>query len=410
MLKRRINIVILTVIILCSVSFYQLSFLASMHKMIQLAGAGIILVLILFHLVYSNQKGVKQNFNLALTFIIIALISSTVTSYVVRDQKIIYTLFAQRALYYYLLYFLLHQLKFDPKDLEKILIAFGVVYIGFHLLQTAIYPRIITDGSVRMERGTIRIYVDGADYVAAAFLIYLQRFLRSNHLKYLFVLLVIFAIYVMRGGRYALAIQSLTVVLFLIIDRRVRSRFFLVILGLIGSFAIFLIFQDIFGELVSQSRTDMAKGEDYVRIRATQYYLGEFNKDSPIAYITGNGHSYHASNYGKTIRHNTLKYRYYLSDIGLFGNYVYYGLFFVLGVLSIIVRTLRLRIHTDHTYVKYFFVAILIGLTTAGAFGESDFIGMIVIIMYLVDTSNERYRKQLAESKKVVEKDNLQHA
>lgn len=390
MLKRRINIVILAVIILCSVSFYELSFLGSaMQKMAEILGGGIIFVLILFHLVYSNQKGIKRNFSVALLFILLSLITSMITSYAARDQRIVHTMFAQRAMYYYLLYFLLHQLKFEPKDMEKVFVFFAVVYMGMHFLQTALYPRLITDGTVRAERGTVRIYIEGADYIALAFLLYLQKFLRSNNLKYLLLIFLVIAIYVMRGGRSAIAIQTLTVVLFVIIDRKVQSRIFLVMLGLIGSIAIFFIFQDIFGELVNQSKTDMAKGEDYIRLKAIRYYMTEFNESHPIAYITGNGKAYPHSNYGKLIRLTTLKYRYYLSDIGLFGNYVFYGLFFIIGVLGICIRLLKLKIDPGQSYVKYYFIAVIIGITTSAAFAEADFICMMVCLLYLVDTSND---------------------
>lgn len=391
MLKRWTNIVIVGLIILCSTSLYKLTIVGeTMEKGLQLMGGGLIIVLLLFHMVYSEQKQIKRNYSLAISLILFSLLTSMITAYVARDQRIIHTLFAQRTIYFYFLYFLLHQLKFDPKDLQKMILFFALVYVGVHMVQTIVYPKIITNGTIRVERGTIRIYTMGADYIAVAFLIYLQRFLRSNKFKYLFMLFIIVAIYIMRGGRSAIAIQSLTVVMFLIIDRKVRSRFFLFILGIIGSLAIFMIFQNIFLELFQQSQVDASKGEDYIRIRAVRYYLIDFY-DYPIAYITGNGMQYPHSNYGKLITLNTIKYQFYLSDIGLIGNYINYGLFFVLGVLKIFTKTLRLKIEPEQVYVKYLFVALIIGLLTSGAFAESDFIGMLACLLYLVDTSNDAY-------------------
>lgn len=391
MLQRRINIVIVGLILFCSTSFSKLSFLSpAMEKGLELMGGAIIFVLIIFHLIYSNQKGIKQNYSGALFLIFLGLITSTITSYAAWDQKIVYTLFAQRAIYLYLLYFLLHQLKFDPRDLEKMFIFFALFYVAVHLVQTAVYPKIIVNGTIRVERGTIRIFTSGADFLAVAFLIYLQRFLRHNNFKYLFLLFLIFSIYILRGGRSPIAIQTLTVILFLIFDKKVKSRFFLVILGLIGSFAIFLIFQNIFMELFMQSKTDAAKGDDYIRIRAIQYYMTDFYK-YPIAYITGNGMHYPHSNYGRIISLNAIKHRYFLSDIGLFANYVYHGLFFVIGVISIFVKTLRMKIMPEQVYVKYYFIALLIGILTSTAFMDADFIGLIACVMYLVDTSNYKY-------------------
>jgi len=400
MLKRRLNIVILGIIILCSTSFYQFMGLGPLQKGSEMIGGVLIIVLIIFHLVYSTDRSIKKNYSGAIYLILLALITSMVAAYVIHDQKFIQTLFAQRAIYYYFLYFLLHQLKFDARDLEKLVIFFAIVYVGMHFLQTIVYPRIIFNAIVYQERGTLRIYTSGADYIALAFIIAFQKFLRENRFKHLILILIIIIIYIMRGGRHALAIQAIMVVSFIIIDRKVRSRFFLIFLGIIGSFAIFILFQNIFIELILKSQYDASLGGDYTRFQSARFYLNEFHK-SPISHITGNGMYFQHSSYGRSIAFYREKYHYVLGDIGLMGNYAMYGLFFLIGVFTIIIRSFRLKIQTDQVYSRYYFVGIVLGLATSGGFGEADYIGLVVCVLYMLDHSNHLYREQHAELKEI---------
>ena len=390
MVKRWINNAILVVIILCSTSFYRFSFLGPMQKGAELMGPVIIFVLIFFHLVYSNQKSIRQNFSTAILLIMLSLLSSMVTAYVVRDQRIIHTLLAQTPLYYYFLYFLLHQLRFDLKDVEKIIVFFAFVYIGLHFLQTILYPKIIFNSRVFAERGTIRVYLPGAHYISVGFYLYLQRFLRSNKMKYILFLLLIFSVFVMRAGRQPLAILLLTTVLFVMIDRKVKSRFFLIILGMIGAFSMFLIFQNIFIELLHTSQRDMTLGEEYIRINSARSYLTDFF-EAPIAYVTGNGMYYEHSNYGELFDRNHLIYHYHIGDIGLIGNYVIYGLFFIIAVIIICTKALKIKIESAYIYVKYFVFASIISLIVGGGFANSDFICLMVLLLYMIDASNQSY-------------------
>lgn len=394
MAKRRVNIIILSFIILCSTSFYKLKLLGGpVQKVAELMGAGVILVMIILYLVYSDQKSIRQHYVTPIILIFLSMLTSMVMAYVIHDQKFMLTLFAQRALYYYLLYFLLHQLRFHPGDLQKIIIFFGLVYVGLYLIQVVLYPNVIFDAYVRQDRGTIRIYLPGSGYMAATFFLALQRFLRSNKFIYLTLLLLILSIYVMTGGRQSLAIVIFVAVLFILIDKRVRSRILLIFLGVVAALAIFVMFQQIFLELFTTSKEHMAMGDEYIRIRAARYYLTDFFK-APIAYVTGNGMYFPHSQYGRSISLNYLVHHYHLGDIGLIGNYAMYGIFFVLGVFIICVRSLRIKVKAEQTYIKYMFGAVILSLLTSGGFGDSAFVCFIVSILYLLDLSNkERFEK-----------------
>jgi hypothetical protein len=73
----------------------------------------------------------------------------------------------------------------------------------------------------------------------------------------------------------------------------------------------------------------------------SNYYLTDSYR-SPVPYFTGNGMNNSYPNYGKLIALNSYKYHYFISDIELFGNYVIFGPLFVIGVLSICIKTIRI--------------------------------------------------------------------
>lgn len=388
MVIRRINFIAVIFIIFCSTSFYELSVLGPLQKVAEFAGIGTILVMLILNFVYAEPRPrVPSNFKWPVLMILFSVFVSMLMAYSFRNQGFSQSLFAARAIYFYLFYFLLHQLRLSTKELENLFIALGILYILLYLAQVIVYPKIIYDAYLREDRGTIRLYLAGANYMAAAFFIGVQYFLRTNKLKYLLFILVIFSMFIMNGGRQTLAIMSFVFVLFLVFDRRVKSKLFLGFLGVVGAVSLFFLFQHIFQALILQSQNDASLGDEYIRIKAARFYLTEFNK-SPLAYITGNGAFHQDSNYGKEIVHNSLVHQFYLGDIGLIGNYVVYGAFFILGVLTICFRSLRKRILPDHTYIKYMFVAIMLSLLTGGAFAHPDFIVFICCALYIVDVSN----------------------
>lgn len=398
MLAKRINILVYTFIILCSTSLYKFSVLGRIQKIAELIGVGVILIVLLLHLVYSENKGIRKHYVFPVSIIILSLLGSMTMAYYTRDQPVIQTVFAQRAIYFYLLYFLLHQLKISVKDLEKIWITLGIVYIILFLVQYFVFPKILFDAYVRSDRGTIRIYLPGSVYLMISFFFSAQYYFRTNRSKYLILLLLIFVIYILTGGRQILATILLVLILFLMFDRQIKSRLIIAFLGLAGVFAGYILFQEIFEGIILESRHDLRQGENYTRFGAVKYYLTDFFK-SPIAYITGNGMFFSTSNYGKEIAYNVMIRRFVLGDIGLIGNYAIYGAFFVWGVLYIFYKSLVTSIESRFTYIRLMFITMAISVVIAGGFGQSDTICFTVTMLYVIDVSKSTKSKLSTVSK-----------
>lgn len=382
------------IIILCSVSFFRFSALGSLQKLAEIAGIGIIFLFMLIYLAYGNHSGVKKQFIIPIVLIIFSFFTSVLMAEYIHNQGFGKTIYAQRALFYYLFYILLHQMKIKIRDLEFIFYAFGIIHIVFYLVQYFAYPTIIFDGYVREMRGTVRIYLSGADYMVFAMFISVQKFFRTNQIKHAVFPFISLSIFVLLGGRQTLATMVFTIVLFFLVDRRVQSRGLLITLGLIGAVALFVIFRPVFEALLVQTHHDAQAAEDYIRIRAAKFFLTDF-MEHPLAYITGNGSAY-SSSYAREMGKYAQYRGYYIGDLGLIGNYVEYGLFFVLGVIGICIKALKIKIEENHIYIKYFFVAVILSLVTGGGFAKTDTICAIILLLYILDVSHHSINEKKA--------------
>jgi len=401
MLLKRVNNLFVILIIVCSTGVFNLSKLGSGQKAAELMGVGIIVALLVIHLAYSDQVTFKKNFVPFLFLIFLSFITSMITASYVREQSFSISLFTQRALFYYLFYFLLHQLKIRPRDLEIIFIIFGILHICLYLIQYFAYPKILFDVFMISDRGTIRIYLSGSDYLALCYFMSMYVWLKTNRIIYAVYMLGCFSIFVLLGGRQTMALMVLVLILALLFTRRVKSRLFVMVMIAGGAVCIFYMFQDIFKEILVTSNRDRSQGSSYVRIQATKFFLTTFFK-TPVAYITGNGVPGNNSAYGSEISLIRLSKGFYLGDIGMVGSYIMYGAFFVLGVAGIFFKAFTIKIQEHFRYVKLMFFGSLLSLVTGSGFGAADYICFICCLMYIVDVtsvSNDPFNEEINTTK-----------
>jgi hypothetical protein len=386
MLLRRVNNLFVILIIVLSTGIFNLHKLGSGQKAAELLGIGIIIGLLLIHLIYSDQGTFRKNFTPFIFLIFLSVITSMFNANYVREQTFSVSIFAQRAIFYYFFYFLLHQLKIRPADLETIFVIFGILHILLYLAQYFSYPKILFDVFMISDRGTIRIYLKGSDYLALCYFMSMYALLRTNKIKYLVYMLASFSIFILLGGRQTMALMILVLFLALLFTKKVRSRILFIVMMVGCAMLVFYLFQGIFQELIVTSNKNRSQGANYVRISGTKFFLTDFYK-SNIAYITGNGVPGTGSSYGSEMKLLQLSKGYYLGDIGVIGTYVTYGLFFILGLIGIFFKVFTTKIDSRFLYIKYMFLGTLFSLVTGGGFAEPDFICFICCLLYLVDVT-----------------------
>jgi len=106
-----------------------------------------------------------------------------------------------------------------------------------------------------------------------------------------------------------------------------------------------------------------------------------------LSYIFGNGASSARSEYSNKLGMISSKYGYFLSDIGILGNYIKYGILFVLGVFGILYKSFKIKIQPEYNYIKYFYILNALCIILGGGFADSDFIVLACITLYILDVS-----------------------
>lgn len=395
--------ILIIFIILASLQMFSFTFLPqSALKIIGLTGVGIIALTIILQLIYSPVEHFVLNFKWEILLIFIAVFTSMFMANSTYNQGFSTTLIAQRYMYYYLIYYMLHLLKIPDYDLEKIIVGFAVVYAAFYLIQYVAYPTRIFNVRVSQSRGTIRIFQAGLSYLIIAYFMILNQLFKKFSLLNLAALLLFVSIFFLMATRQlilSVLVVSMANVLF---SKQVKSKTLIILLIFAGAIPLIIMFQEMIESMVSLSQKQSENFQENIRIVAATFFLTDFFPNN-LAYITGNGADSTNSTYGVLIQMYKNVYGFYQSDVGIIGDFSKFGLFFLIGVIAIVVKSLKAKMTANLNYIRYFFVmVILLSFTGGGFFGDSaDSIVAVSILLYIIDINRFRELNDNQEQKQV---------
>lgn len=392
--------VIALFIIITSLELFNFAFIGKeITKVAEIAGIGVILLVIVLQLIYHKGEGFRMTYKWEVGLILLALVTSMFMAYSAHNQNFQTTLIAQRFMYFYFFYYALHMLRIPDKELEKIILYLALIYVFFYIIQYFAYPTIIFRVRVIEERGTIRIFQVGLSYMILAYFYVLNRSFDKLSLRGIGMLFLFFSVIILMGTRQLLFSMFLLTMLNILMSRKVKSKLMVILLAMFAAIPVVLMFQDIFTSIISLSKEQSVGFEENIRVLAGTFFLTEFFPNN-LAYLTGNGADSANSGYGMTIQMYKDVFGFYQSDVGIIGDYSKFGILFLAGVFSILYRTLKTRFSDDLNYIKYFFLfAILTGITGAGLFGEANSIVTISIILYLSDI--DKHNRKLQEEDQI---------
>jgi len=378
--------IVIIAIILCSLKFFSIAFLPEvLIKVTEWIGIGMILAFMVIYLVYGGDRQVKKHFTFPISLIFVAVLLSMVGSNLYQDQSMLITAYAQRAIYFYLIYFLLHFMKPDAKFVVKTILLFALIYMAIYYVQTLVHPLEITASKMFIDRGTLRIFMVGSGYLVISYYIWLYMTFRNYKFRYVLFILLAMGVFVLLGTRQVLAVILLLTILFVLQSRVVKAKALLFLLMGIAVIPIYFLFENIILSMFEVTRSQTQNLEGGIRFEAAKFFLQRFIP-SDLAFITGNG-SPGSSIYGLRLARYSEEYGYYLSDIGLIGEYVKYGIVYVLAVVMILIKVFRTKLPENLMFIKYNFLGVVMTLVTGGgAFGSSgENIILICFLLYLID-------------------------
>ncbi|MBN1598297.1 MAG: hypothetical protein JW894_08380 [Bacteroidales bacterium] len=382
------------VIILLSIKLYTLFIPYGATKFAVLLGEIIVLVFLAVHFVYDHSKRISMGYKWEITLIFFSLILSTFAAEIFHNQGISKTLFAQYDFYFFLFYFLLHYLKPDPKKMLQMFLVLGYIYVLLYLIQYFLYPRIIVSSRVSAERGTIRIFIPGIQYMFTSYFILLGRFFQKKQIKYILALIPIIVIVFLLGTRQLLSVIMLLTLLNILFSKTVKSKVFMYILIASCIIPFYFAFEGIFNEILMTSQQQFAEGAtENIRYKAAYYYLFNFNSN-PLWMLVGNGAPGINSDYGRQVMILQEEYGYYQSDIGIIGEFFKFGIIFVIAQFVLLYKMLITKLPEEFKFIIYNVLSIFFTMLV-GAGLHAATIGLLCFMMYFADISRH-YSKTTA--------------
>ena len=385
--------VLVLFIIIASVGMFYPVFLGeSIIKVTELAGIGLILMIILLQFVYNQGEGFNHSFKWEIILILTGVGLSMFTAYSGHGQNFSTTLMSQRFMYFYFFYFAIHLIRISDSDLERILIILAVVHVIFYMMQFIAYPNKIFDVRTSEDRGTLRVFLPGLEYVFLSYFYILNKLFARFSIGKLVLLFFFFSVFAFMGTRQVVFTILLLTIINVLLSKRVKSKSLILLLVLIGTIPALLMFQDIFLNLIAVSQEQGEGFQDDIRVRAAAFFLTELFPNQ-ISYITGNGEASQNAHFGQMIQMYKDVFGFYQSDIGIIGEYSKFGIAYVIGAFSILIRILTGKMSEQYTYIRYFYFTVLLTLFTGGSpFGEADSIVAVCLTLYIIDVDKHNQR------------------
>lgn len=364
----------------------------SFRVMSQVAACGLMILLIVVRLIYLPEDRIKMHFSRPILLMLIGALPSYFVAQAYHGQSFLISAFANRIIWFYLIYFFVHVYKVDAKFIVRMILAIGLFAVILYYIQYTLYPKVILDINILEGRGTIRLFVYGMLCTQMAYFYYLNRFFEKNGLLDVLLAMATLSIFVLQGTRQSLFALALLTLVNLFFSQRVRGRFFKIGILALASFAVFLVFREIFVELARVSTSQVSHLNGGVRLKAARFFLTSF-QPGDWSYIFGNSNVGSGSIYNQRMELYAYKYGFYVTDIGVIGDYVKYGIVFVAAGMYMLVKSILFNVSLAYRYLKYYIVMQCFTLVTGyGILGGVDVI--LLLILYLFDLDRASQEKE----------------
>ena len=380
-------------IIFTSIIFYSVFIPFGGSRYVVFMGALVIMFFLFVNMIYDRSKSFPMQFKLEAWFMLLPLFFSFFAAKFFHDQPFYITLIGQHGVYFILLYFLLHKLKPSPDVMMKMFIWLGYGYCIVYAFQFLIYPVQIVHSNILVDRGTIRIFMPGSEYIFTGYFILTGRFFMTRNPKHLLLVIPYLIILLLMGTRQMIGSLVFASMINILLSRTIKSKLLMYILIAACLIPFYFIFQNIFDEMFKISHQQTSEGiTQNVRYKAVLFYLFKYNTNYLWMFF-GNGMPDVLSRYGRELSGIGQYGGLYLEDIGLFGDFFRFGILFVIAKLSMYIRLLKWKLLEKYTFIRYNVITILLTLFTGGGTNASV-LTLTCLMMYFADVNNQEMQEK----------------
>lgn len=350
------------------------------------------LLFIFFELKGREKSTGKKYFSLLMLIPIVLVLSSSFAAYISYGQPLWYGIRAQRTwlmamLMYFPLVNLLKSKRISSTDLTRTLNIMVWFYMILIVLQYVVGTRLMFfHVGYNFRYNSIRLYVS-TYLIVLNYFIHLKKILTAIHFRFTDTLVLIFTLYIhffvvkSRMGLIAIIISTL----FAIVSTRFSIKKLIATSIAVLSMIAFVmtsyghvVMNSIFGEEAQDAGTQ-------IREAGREFYIQQVTS-SKLSMMIGKG-------YANLDWQPTLKATHYLdgiyyNDNGIIGLAYYYGLIFIVWMIFIHIKTMKL----SWRYGKEYFWFLLCGLVGSYTLFPYCYVNDIsfALALAIIDNNNEK--------------------
>jgi hypothetical protein len=267
------------------------------------------------------------------------------------------------------------------KDIEKIIIILGLIYIIGYTISLYLFPFIIFGSEGGLDRGFQTIVLSGTGFLFLFSFYSLSQYLGKRQFLWLVIFFISMIFIIM------LLVRTLIIVSFILLTLYIlrMSSFIKKIIAilLVGCFVYIITQFNFFQLLVNQTKNQTENVGNDIRVLSARFYLTDFSPEI-FNKIFGNGEPAGGSNYSRYSYYLENELGFFQSDIGYIGLYSKFGILAILGYLILIFRTYKISVPSEYLYCKYYLYFIFLISVIIDAPFNNSFIPSIVLAIYVL--------------------------
>lgn len=376
-------------------------------------GSRFLALLLLFFLIFKkgNIFKVQNYFNKELKLYLGFILLNCLTCYFFRGQSVFLSIQSWQTFFLILLYPLLMSRSCTLSLLENILFIFFVIIVISYIIQYIFidYNIFLLDVN-RFQLGIdyrLRIFSDGILYLGSLFC--WNKFICKGKALYFFLFFISIVLIFLQGYRILLFASSIC---YMLLYFRIKGMSMqIVMIALLGVIAVNFA-QDIpvvanrIEDITGRNELVESSVEDYIRIRDIEYTYSNHFKNN-LELLCGSGMTILSFNtddltgiteinkpkseYARYMTELFVVDHYIYIDLGIFGLSWMAGIPFVLVLLFIMYRVLRLKVETEYYYCGMFMILCFIGGFTNALIYKHHNMIWLAIILCIVDLAHRSY-------------------
>ncbi|WP_164076159.1 hypothetical protein [Flavimarina sp. Hel_I_48] len=369
------------VLILCSLLFFSAKF--AMSGILKNFAYAYMLFAVILSLPYFFRY--SKGYVFPIQIICVSILMSIFMSFINWDQDLGDSLSAVPYLIWFVFFYLM-RIRYPIYKIENMILIFGCLYIIFFTFQFLHSGQVYFGyrDEFRVDRGVVRINFPGAGVFFLGYLIALIKSKKGEKYRLLYILFLITGVVVtiLQVTRQSIALLILITLYHYTKKAQMPKR--IVILS-ISSLSLLFVFNSdnsiAKGLLDKQKETQQTSVEKNIRVLAGEYFLSDFSPNL-ISQIFGNGVPNYNSSLGIKMERLKSNQGYYLSDVGIIGFYVMFGIMAVIGYLLIFIKSIVIKIPEKYCYLKYYVWYLLATCLTSDSIYSTNFLISNILSLY----------------------------